>query len=86
MGVINWNYIFFLFFIIIVFPIYAILFNDNYIDILLISISIYFMRLTDIYIISTRLIENSKSILPRALPYNFDYTFLYLNQLIFLAY
>ena len=61
---------FLLFFIIIVFPIYAILFNDNYIDILLISISIYFMRLTDIYIISTRLIEkDSKSILPRALPY-----------------
>lgn len=61
---------FLLFFLIFIFPIYAFLFNDSYLDIFLISLSIYLMRLTDIYIISTRFIEKDvKSILPRSLPY-----------------
>ncbi len=59
-----------LFFLIFIFPIYAFLFNDSYLDIFLISLGIYFMRLTEIYIISTRFIEKDiKSILPRTLPY-----------------
>ena len=59
-----------LFFLILIFPIYVYVFDGNYIDILLISFSIYFMRLTEIYIISTRFIEKDvKSILPRAIPY-----------------
>ena len=59
-----------LFFLIFIFPLYTFLFNESYIDIMLISFSIYFMRLTEIYIISTRFIEKDvKSILPRAIPY-----------------
>ena len=59
-----------LFFLIFIFPIYAFLFDDSYVNIILISFSIYFMRLTEIYIISTRFIEKDlKSILPRSLPY-----------------
>lgn len=61
---------FLLFFLIFIFPIYVYLFNDSYLDVFLISLSIYFMRLTEIYIISTRFIEKDiKSILPRSLPY-----------------
>lgn len=61
---------FLLFFLIFIFPIYAFLFNDSYLDIFLISLSIYLMRLTEIYVISTRFIEKDvKSILPRSLPY-----------------
>ncbi len=70
MGVINRNHLYSFFFLIFIFPIYAFLFNDSYLDIFLISLGIYFMRLTEVYIISTRFIEKDiKSILPRTLPY-----------------
>tara|TARA_B100000963_G_scaffold361645_1_gene398384 strand:+ start:7626 stop:8840 length:1215 start_codon:yes stop_codon:yes gene_type:complete len=68
-SLIGTTYILF-FFLIFIFPIYAFLFNDSYLDIFLISLGIYFMRLTEVYIISTRFIEKDiKSILPRTLPY-----------------
>ena len=59
-----------LFFLLIVFPISTYILDYNFINIILISFSFYFMRLAEIYIISTRFIEKDiKSILPRAIPY-----------------
>lgn len=59
-----------LIFLLVFFPISTYIFDYNFINIVLISFSFYFMRLAEIYIISTRFIEKDiKSILPRAIPY-----------------
>ena len=59
-----------LFFLLIVLPVFTYILDYNYVNIILITFSFYFMRLAEIYIISTRFIEKDiKSILPRAIPY-----------------
>lgn len=60
----------FLFFLVFIFPAYTFLFNESYFNTALILLSVYLMRLCELYIISIRFIgQDAKSILPRAIPY-----------------
>ena len=62
--------ILFTFFLCVLSQIYHLITGDSYINIILILISFYFMKLSELYVVTTRFENNDKlSILPRIIPY-----------------
>lgn len=62
--------IYMLLFLLFLFPIYVFITKENFTNILLILLSVYFMKLSEIYVISVRFLNIDKySILPRSIPY-----------------
>lgn len=62
--------IIFLIFLIFLLPIYSSISGDSFINCVLVLISLYLMKLSELYVVTTRLMGNDiYSILPRILPY-----------------
>jgi len=64
--------IIFLFFLFFLLPIYSLISGDSFINSVLVLISLYLMKLSEIYVVKTRLMSKDiYSILPRIVPYVF---------------